>query len=225
VVVNSGAPVILPWRDEVAAILLAWFGGQEMGNALADVLLGNAEPGGRLPTTWPAAADDVPVYETTPTDGRLDYTEGIHLGYRAWLRAGTSPAWPFGHGLGYTTWEYLDVDVDHDADGGATVQVSLRNVGQRAGKEVVQVYLSRPATAVDRPARWLAGFAAVTAAPGQTTSVRVPLPTRAFQHWSVDQHDWATEPGTFDISVGASVQDLRLHTQVSPSSTRRSNSK
>jgi beta-glucosidase len=110
VVVNAGAPVAMPWRDRVAAVLLTWFPGQEFGNALADVLLGTAEPGGRLPTTWAAEERDVPVLSTRPTEGVLAYTEGIHIGYRAWLRAGAGPAYPFGHGLGYTTWVYVTLD-------------------------------------------------------------------------------------------------------------------
>jgi beta-glucosidase len=106
VVVNAGAPVLLPWRDEVAAVLVAWFPGQEFGNALADILFGEAEPGGRLPTTWPAREEDVPVLSIRPVDGQLHYAEGLHVGYRAWLRGGRPPAYPFGHGLGYTTWRY-----------------------------------------------------------------------------------------------------------------------
>ncbi|CAM5257074.1 Thermostable beta-glucosidase B [Streptomyces microflavus] len=106
VVVNSGSPVELPWRNEVAAVLLSWFPGQEAGHALADVLRGQEEPGGRLPTTWPVALADVPVSATTPTNGELPYTEGVFIGYRAWEKAGTAPAYAFGHGLGYTTWEY-----------------------------------------------------------------------------------------------------------------------
>ena len=99
---NSGSPVLLPWRDEVAAVLIGWFGGQEFGDALADMLLGAAEPGGRLPTTWPAAQEDVPVIDVTPVDGGSDYDEGIHIGYRAWLKAAREPAYEFGYGLGYT---------------------------------------------------------------------------------------------------------------------------
>ena len=101
VLVNAGAPVLMPWRDEVAALLIGWFGGQEFGNAVADVLLGAAEPGGRLPTTWPADEADVPVLSTTPVDGVLEYTEGIHIGYRAWLKQDTAPAYWFGAGRGY----------------------------------------------------------------------------------------------------------------------------
>lgn len=96
----------MPWREDVAAILLSWFPGQEGGDALADVLTGAEEPGGRLPTTWPAVLADVPVTEVTPTEGVLDYTEGVFIGYRAWDKAGAVPAYAFGHGLGYTTWSY-----------------------------------------------------------------------------------------------------------------------
>ncbi|MGS2809144.1 beta-glucosidase [Nocardia sp. MW-W600-9] len=201
VVVNSGAPVEMPWRDEVAAVLLSWFPGQEFGAALADVLTGTAEPGGRLPTTWPKSMADVPVLSTTPVDGVLDYPEGIHIGYRAWLRAGTEPAYPFGHGLGYTTWSTEDLAVD-----GRTVSITVTNTGDRDGKQVVQAYLSRPDSAVDRPVRWLAGFTAVTLAPGESRTVSITLPDRAFQHWGPD--GWETEPGEFTVRVGTSVADL-----------------
>ena len=112
VVVNSGAPVLLPWADEVAAVLLTWFGGQEFGNALADVLLGEAEPGGRLPTTWPASEDGLPSAE--PDHGALSYAEGLFIGYRAFDRDGREPLFPFGHGSGYTTWSYESITVDCD---------------------------------------------------------------------------------------------------------------
>ncbi|WP_280353982.1 beta-glucosidase family protein [Nocardia otitidiscaviarum] len=209
VVVNSGAPVEMPWRDDVAAVLLSWFPGQEFGAALADVLTGAAEPGGRLPTTWPARMADVPVLSTTPrADGTLPYTEGIHVGYRAWLKSGAAPAYPFGHGLGYTTWSLGDLSVD-----GRTATVTVTNTGDREGKQVVQAYLSRADSAVDRPVRWLAGFAAVTVAPGASHTVRIALPQRAFEHWT--EAGWATEPGSFTLHVGTSVTDLPLAAEIS----------
>ncbi|MEV0773514.1 beta-glucosidase H [Nocardia salmonicida] len=201
VVVNSGAPVEMPWRDDVAAVLLAWFPGQEFGAALADVLTGTVEPGGRLPTTWPKTMAEVPVLDTTPVDGVLDYTEGIHIGYRAWLKAGIEPAYPFGHGLGYTTWETSDLTVE-----GRNVTLTVTNTGDRPGKHVVQVYLSRPDSSIDRPVRWLAGFTAVSLAPGETRTVAVTVPARAFQHWG--EHGWASEPGEFIVRAGTSVTDL-----------------
>ncbi len=200
VVVNSGSPVVLPWRDDAAAILLSWFGGQEMGNALGDVLTGVAEPGGRLPTTWPKEFADVPVTDVTPVDGKVRYDEGIHIGYRAWLKAGTEPAWAFGHGLGYTTWSIADVALD-----GLTVSASVTNTGARSGKHVVQVYASRASSTIDRPVRWLAGWAVVTAEPGETVTATVEVPRRAFANWDAG---WQYESGEYTLSVGASVLDL-----------------
>ena len=169
VLVNAGAPVLLPWRDQVAAVLVGYFGGQEFGHAVADVLLGAAEPGGRLPTTWPAAEADVPVLSTTPVDGVLDYAEGIHIGYRAWLRQDTAPAYWFGAGLGYTDIAVVGVDAPASASAGETfaVTVEVDNRGERDGKQVVQVYAERPDSAVDRPVRWLVGFAPVRVPAGR----------------------------------------------------------
>jgi beta-glucosidase len=212
VVVNSGAPVLMPWRDDVAAVLVAWFPGQEFGNALADVVLGAVEPGGRLPTTWPAERDDT-LPSPTPVDGELAYDEGLHIGYRRYLRVSTRPAyWPaywFGHGLGYTRWEYRAATVDSDVPGGgARVTVDVRNVGERPGRDVVQVYLVRPDSAVERPGRWLAGFAGVEAGPGESATVVVDLPLRRFAHWDTSTHAWAVEPGTYHVLVGASVDAI-----------------
>jgi beta-glucosidase len=215
VVVNAGAPVVLPWRDEVGAILLTWFGGQEFGAALADVLLGDAEPRGHLPTTWPGREADVPVLSTTPVDGALAYVEGLHIGYRAWARGDAAPAWPFGHGLGYTTWDHtsLHVSAPPSADAPARLSVALRNTGSRPGRTVVQAYLSRPGSAVDRPELWLAGFAVVEAAGGEETHVALDLPARAFAHWA-GADGWQLEGGAFAVRVGASAADLPLHAEL-----------
>jgi beta-glucosidase len=213
VIVNSGSPVLLPWRDDVPAILLSYFGGQEYGNALADMLFGQTEPGGRLPTTWPKDLADVPVLDVTPKDGILRYDEGIHIGYRAWLKAGTEPAYEFGFGLGYTEWALDELviapTVSADADGWLTVTVT--NSGHRAGKQVLQVYLSRPDSAIDRPVRWLAGFAAVSLEPGASALVQLALPARAFANWDAG---WEYEPGSFAVHVGTSVTDTPLEGSV-----------
>ncbi|MEN3306116.1 MAG: beta-glucosidase [Micromonosporaceae bacterium] len=203
VVVNSGAPVLMPWADEVAAVLLAWFPGQEFGNALADVLLGLAEPGGRLPTTWPSTPDGLP--STRPVDGVLRYDEGLFIGYRWYDREAREPRYRFGHGLGYTTWEYLSLDTG--ADG---VSVRVRNTGTRPGREVVQVYASRPDSAVPRPVRWLAGFATVDAQPGEEVTVPVALRRRAFEHWDTGRGEWALEPGGYALRAGRSSADADL---------------
>jgi len=204
VVVNAGSPVEMPWRNDVAAVLLTWFGGQEYGNAVADVLTGATEPGGRLPTTWPVAMADVPVLDVTPVDGKVSYDEGVHIGYRAWLRAGTEPAYPFGHGLGYTTWTIDGVTATPTVREGDAVFVTatVANTGNRAGKHVLQVYASRESSAVDRPVRWLVGFAPVRLGAGESTEVSIEVPARAFAHWD---RAWAYESGTFTLHVGASV--------------------
>ena len=213
VVVNSGGPVTMPWRDEVAAVLLAWFGGQEFGHALADVLLGHTEPGGRLPNTWPATEADVPVVTTRPDNGVLRYSEGIHIGHRAWMRGGHTPAYPFGHGLGYTTWDITDLTVTSPIAGQpAHVTVAVRNTGDRAGKQVIQAYLSRGGSAVDRPARWLAGFATVRAEAGTRYQVHLTLPPRAFAHWDTG---WRTEPGTYTVHVGTDAEHTPLSAPIS----------
>jgi len=206
VVVNAGSPVELPWTDDVAAVLLTWFPGQEAGNALADVLLGATEPGGRLPTTWPAAAADCPVLSVTPVDGVLRYDEGVFIGYRGWDRSGVAPRFAFGHGLGYTSWSYESVAVTDPGTGGAAVTVTVRNTGGRAGHEVVQVYAG-PASPDDlRPRRWLAGFESVNAGPGEAATVSIELPERAFQIWD---GGWATVPGEYVIEVAHSLADIR----------------
>lgn len=202
VIVNAGSPVVLPWAGEVAAIVQGYFGGQEFGSAIAAVLTGAAEPGGRLPTTWPATLDDVPVTDVIPQDGVLDYTEGIHIGYRAWLRAGVSPAFPFGHGLGYTTWSWGVAQRHED-----TVEVTLANTGERAGKQVVQVYAERSGSSVERPQRWLVGFAVVRAEPGATVTATIQVPARRLAHWD---GEWIVEPGEYTLRAGSSVIDLPL---------------
>ncbi|MBY8877773.1 beta-glucosidase family protein [Actinacidiphila acidipaludis] len=214
VVVNAGAPVEMPWREEVAAVLLAWFPGQEGGAALADVLFGVREPGGRLPTTWPARLADAPVSRVTPEDGRLVYDEGLFIGYRAWDRGTAEPAYPFGHGLGYTDWAYESLVVEPAPgrdDTLAAVRVELRNTGARHGREVVQLYL-RPAEPgpLERPRRRLAGFAVVEAAPGETVEARMALPVRAAQCWDPERSGWRLLPGGYAVDAAHSLADVRL---------------
>ncbi|WP_284982720.1 glycoside hydrolase family 3 C-terminal domain-containing protein [Arthrobacter sp. efr-133-TYG-118] len=209
VIVNSGSPVIMPWRHEVAATLIGYFGGQEFGNALADILTGAAEPGGRLPTTWPATQGSVPVLNTTPdAAGKLRYDEGIHLGYRAWLKTGATPAYDFGYGLGYTTWtlDSLEAPVNLAAAAGVLpLAVSLTNTGKRAGKQVVQIYAEKPGSVVDRPVRWLVASTPVWAEPGETVSTVLNVPVRLLAYWD---NGWNYEPGKYQLRAGFSVTDL-----------------
>ncbi|WTP57328.1 glycoside hydrolase family 3 C-terminal domain-containing protein [Streptomyces phaeochromogenes] len=200
VVVNSGSPVELPWRDDVSAVLLSWFPGQEGGAALADVLTGTHEPGGRLPTTW-GSLDSAPVTRVTPTDGELAYTEDVFIGYRAWEKEGRTPTYPFGHGLGYTDWTYDEIKVT-----GRTVTVRVTNSGPREGRETVQIYL----------ARRLAGFATAEASPGESAEVTIELPTRAFETWDEQTNAWTPLEGSFEIEASHSLTDCRLRATIAP---------
>ncbi|QKV95144.1 glycoside hydrolase family 3 C-terminal domain-containing protein [Streptomyces sp. NA02950] len=222
VVVNAGSPVEMDWRDDVAAVLLSWFPGQEAGAALADVLLGAEEPAGRLPTTWPRRLVDAPVREVAPTEGQLVYEEGVFIGHRAWERRGATgpaPAYWFGHGLGYTEWSYeaMDFVPGGEDDVLGTVTVRIRNAGARAGREVVQIYLAVPEGEdgrEERPVRRLAGFAPVAAAPGETAEVAVPLRRRAAEVWDEARGTWRLVTGTYTAEAAHSAADRRLSAPV-----------
>jgi beta-glucosidase len=208
VVVNAGAPVLLPWANKVAAVLVSWFPGQEAGQALGEVLSGAVEPGGRLPVTWPSAEEGLP--SVTPVNGELPYDEGRLIGYRWYLSTDRDPLFPFGHGLGYTTWAYEGIAVDGD-----TVTVSVRNTGDRSGREVVQLYASRPDSTVERAPRWLVGSAVVDAAAGEVANAVITLGDHNFRHWDSSTHTWTIEPGTYRLHAGRSVVDLPLTDEIS----------
>lgn len=221
VVVNAGAPVLLPWAEEVPTLLWGWLPGQEAGHALADVLTGRTEPAGRLPWTLPARAKDVPVPHARPAHGVVEYHEGLHIGYRAWDRAGLRPAYPFGHGLGWSTWSYESLIIHQapvsgelsgpatGAGDGLNLTVEVVNTGSRRAREVVQVYLEPPADEEwDRPVRSLAGFAVVEAAPGERTAAQVYVRQRALQVWDPQGGQWRTPPGRYRLHAGRSSRDL-----------------
>jgi beta-glucosidase len=220
VVVNAGMPVLMPWAAQVAAVIYAWLPGQAMGEALADVLLGRAEPGGRLPVTLPAREADCPVLHAVPRDGLITYDEGLLIGYRGYDARLSRPHFPFGHGLGYTTWAYESLratTADLAAGDDLGLTVTVRNTGSRPGREVVQAYLAGPpekgdgeAGGASRPVRELAAFGIATAGPGESAEVTLQVPARAFARWDEDTGGWLWPPGQFTVHVGRSSRDLRL---------------
>jgi beta-glucosidase len=214
IVVNAGAPLVLPWLDRANTVLWAWFPGQECGHALADVILGLTEPAGRLPWTLPASEEDVPVSNALPENGVLDYYEGVHVGYRGWEKSGATPAAAFGHGLGWTEWHYDSASEARPTDSGLAIDVTVTNTGSRAGTEVVQVYLEPPAAAagaIERPVRWLAGFSSVSVAAGASQTVTVDIPRRSLQVWA---GGWQLPLGEYRAVIGRSIRDLRLERSV-----------
>ncbi len=207
VVINAGSPVTMPWLDDVAAVMQIWFPGEELGDVLADVLLGVAEPGGRLPLTIPARLEDTPAFAHHPgRDGLAIYGEGLNIGHRWYEAQGIAPVFPFGHGLGYSTFTIGDIAVD-GTTGGATVTATVTNTGARSGSEVVQVYVGAPQDGPTRPLRTLQGFTKVTLDAGASTTVTIPLSSRAFAIWDVDAHDWVVPAGDYTVLVGRSSAD------------------
>ena len=211
VVVNAGSPVSMPWLHDVAAVMQVWFPGEAFGEALAEMLLGVAEPGGRLPLTIPEQLADTPAYPYYPgTDGRAVYGEGLLIGHRWYDAQGTQPAFPFGHGLGYTTWAAGEATLRGDIASGVSVAVPVRNTGSREGSTVVQCYVESVQREAGRPVRTLQGFARVHAAPGEEVVAGIELDTRAFSRWDAAAHAWVVAPGDYRVLVGFSSRDLTL---------------
>ena len=209
VVVNAGAPVILPWLNDAAAVLWWWLPGQEAGNGLADAIFGVMEPSGHLPWTLPESELNVPVPNGIPVNGVVEYLEAIDVGYRGWDRNQLSPAREFGFGLGYSTWQYESLRFT-DRVANPLVQVVVTNSGSRQSRETVQLYLEAETVTPDRPVRWLAGFEIVDALPGETVTLNIPLARRSFEIWDIETQGWALPAGTYRVRAGRSSRDLRL---------------
>ncbi len=214
VVVNTASPVTMDWAEDVAAIVHLSYLGQEAGAALAAVLFGDADASGRLTTTFPHRIEDSPAHVNFPgQDGSVHYAEGIFVGYRHYDTHGVEPRWCFGHGLSYTTFGYSPLTLTGDSGGnGVTVRVDVTNTGDRTGSEVVQLYVRPVDAAAKRPDRELKGFAKVTLAPGETTTVTIDLDERAFAFWDESTHAWQAPAGIYEILVGSSSRAIHQST-------------
>ncbi len=214
VVLNVGSPVVMPWLDRVKAVLQMWYLGQEAGNAIADVLFGAADPGGRLPTTFPRRIQDTPAYINYPGEnGRVRYGEGLFVGYRYYDKRDLAPLFPFGHGLSYTDFAYSNLRLSADVltpDDLLTLSVDVRNTGDRPGSDVVQVYVRDVASRLVRPEKELKAFAKVHLQPGQTQTVTLTLDRQALAYYDPAAAGWVVEPGEFEVLVGRSAADIRL---------------
>jgi beta-glucosidase len=215
VVINAGGPVVMTkWIAQVPAVLDLWYGGQEGGNAIADVLFGEANPSGKLPVSFVKEWKDSPAYGHYPGENlQVEYAEGIYVGYRYFDKQKVEPLFPFGYGLSYTKFDYSDLKVSpNKVVAGTPVEVSLRihNSGSRAGAEVVELYVHDGHSSVDRPIQELKGFQRVNLAPGETKVVNFTLDRSAMAFYSTAKKDWVTEPGQFDVLVGFSSRDIRL---------------
>lgn len=220
VVLNTSQPVALPWLDKVRAVLEMWWPGDEGGWSTANILLGKVGPAGRLPVTWgrkltdyPATDPRYPERSWKGVNGKTTYSEGVNVGYRWFDKESTTPLFPFGYGLSYTTFSYSGLKVARAADGGLDVTVAIRNTGGMDADEVPQVYLGAPATipnGVQFPVRALVAFDRVQVPAGATRTVTLHVPLRQLQYWSTRDQKWITASGERTISVGSSSRSLPL---------------
>jgi beta-glucosidase len=217
VTVTSGGNVDSnAWLDRVPSLLETWYGGQDGGRALAEILLGEVNPSGHLPTSFERRAEDNPTfanYYPEPGTKRVVYKEGIFVGYRGYEHNHVKPLFPFGYGLSYTTFKFANLAVNPKSAGAnpqVNVTFDVTNTGSRQGAEVAQVYFSEDHPKIDRPERELKGFARVSLEPGETKHVSVALDARSFAYWSLEARKWTIDPGKFTIHVGDSVEDTPL---------------
>jgi beta-glucosidase len=214
VVLNVGSAVEMPWIDKVPAVIQLWYDSQEEGNALADVLFGNVNPSGKLPTTIPVRLQDNPAYINYPGEnGKVRYGEGLFVGYRYYDKKELAPQFPFGHGLSYTSFEYGNLRLSSDQtapEQGLDVSLDVTNSGKRAGKEVVQLYVRDIKSSLARPEKELKAFAKIDLAPGETKTVTFHLNREAFWFFDPAKNGWVTEPGEMEVLIGASSRDIRL---------------
>ncbi len=213
VVLNTGSPITMPWLDKVMAIVQAWYPGQECGNAIADVLFGDTTPSGKLPQTFPRRTEDNPAYLDFPGEnGKIYYGEGLFVGYRYYEKKKIAPLFPFGFGLSYTTFDYSTLRLSAQEitpDDTLQVSVEITNTGERAGKEVVQLYIRDEQAKLQRPEKELKAFAKIQLEPGERKTVTLTVARDALAYYDDRAHEWVAEAGEFRVLVGSSSQDIR----------------
>ena len=225
VILMGGAPMEMDWEEEVPAILLMYLGGEACGAAIADLLLGKANPSGKLAETWPMKLQDVPSYENFPgNEGTVEYREGIWTGYRYYDRARKPVRYSFGHGLSYTTFRYLSMEIDREKLSGkemARITVAVQNIGKMEGEETVFLFSSHHSETVFQPEKELRGFRKLRLKPGETGSAEFVLKAEDLAFYNTAIHDWYTEPGIYTLRVGGSINDLPLNLEVTLNTEKR----
>ena len=216
VVLTNGQPLLMEnWIGKVPAVVESWFGGQEGGHAVADILFGDANPSGKLTVTFPKKWEDSPSFGNYPgKNGEVDYAEGIYVGYRYYETKNVEPLFPFGFGLSYTTYEYSNLKINKTGDQTFEVSFTVKNSGKRDGSEVVQLYVHDVESSVDRPVRELKSFSKVALKAGEEKTITMKLNAGAFSFYDESKKSFVAEPGEFEIQVGASVKDIRLKEKI-----------
>lgn len=217
VVMNTGAPCAMPWNEEAKAILQCWFPGQEFGNSLSDIIFGDVNPSGKLPTTFPKQLEDTPAFAHYPgKDLQMDYLEGLYIGYRWYEKENIEPLYPFGHGLSYTTYAYSNLRIVPPKGAGSVVALELEvsNTGDRAGKEVVQCYVGLKNSNIDRPLKELKAFKKVELKSSETKVCSFELTEKDLSYWDEEEKCWKVESNEYTILVGSSSANIELQTSV-----------
>ena len=207
----------MPWIDKAPAVLQSWFPGQEFGNSLYDLIFGKVNPSGKLTTTFPKRLEDTPAFNHYPGEKlQMDYLEGLYVGYRWYEKKNIEPLFYFGHGLSYTNFEYANLKVIPPQTEDAVISLSLniKNIGERAGKEVVQLYVSVENSNVDRPLKELKSFTKIDLESSESQTVTFNLTERDLAYWDVDKKTWALEPAEYKVLVGSSSKDIKLESSV-----------
>jgi beta-glucosidase len=218
VVLSNGSPIIMPWIDQVKGLLEGYLGGQALGGAIADLLFGDANPSGKLAETFPQKLSDNPSFLNFPGDGdKVEYKEGIFVGYRYYDKKEIDPLFPFGYGLSYTNFEYSNLIIDKkeikDTET-VSVRLKVKNSGSVPGKEVVQLYIKDVASTVSRPGKELKGFEKVELQPGEQKTVTFVLDKRSFAYYNVHLKDWHVETGEFEVLIGKSSREIVLSDKI-----------
>ena len=211
IVLNSGSPVSMPWIDKSKAIIQSWFGGQEYGNSLADIIFGKVNPSGKLPTTFPKRIEDTPAFGCYPGENsQMDYEEKLLVGHRWYEKKNIKPLFPFGFGLSYTDFSFSNLEIIKNDNYNIECKFEIKNTGMMDGSEVAQCYVSFSNLTKDEPLKTLQSFKKVFIKKGNTMELKLALNKRSFSYWDIQEKNWIVRPGTYTISIGSSSEQIRL---------------
>ena len=215
VILNTGSPVHMPWANKANAIVQTWFAGQEFGNALVDILSGEINPSGKLPTTFPIKIEDTPAYPFYPgTDLQMNYHEKLLVGYRWYEKKSIKPLFCFGHGLSYTNFKYQNLEVSVDKDFVVSCRFEVQNIGNILGQETAQCYVGYANPLNDEPCKTLQGFVKAEIKANEVKNFEVELGPRNFSHWSIEANTWQIKGGAYKILIGSSSEDIYLESTI-----------
>ena len=215
IVLNTGSPVKMPWVDDAKAIIQTWFAGQEFGNALVDIVTGVINPSGRLPTSFPKNIEDTPAFIAYPgKDLQMNYDEKLLVGYRWYDKKKIQTLFSFGHGLSYTEFKYTDLEIEVQIEKKVSCKFSIQNIGQVAGVETAQCYIGFKSDDNSEPKKTLQGFSKIALDPNIKSKVQIDLNPRSFSSWNIESKTWEVRPGSYDILIGSSAENIILQTTI-----------